>query len=403
MESRERVRRILNHQVADRPAIDLGSSEVTSTSAWTYAKLREALGLPPKPTRVFNLIQMLAEVDADVQDALGADVAMLPPDEVILGGRYGDWKPYTFPGGQTFDVPVGFHPVAMPGGSLEVGTSPEADPTYRLPPEGRFFDVIPDKQGDPFDVPLLPRDEWRFVDELEEDNLRAKEKVARDLYSQTDRAIMAQPPVFAPLGHGGLYNWAIVMMTEPAYAEDYMMAQAEATARCYEQYLQAVGDHIDVLIISLADFGLQHRELFRPALFERFFVPAWQIVTETVHCWPNVSTWIHCCGSVPNLLGHFVEAGVDCLNPIQWTADGMDLARLKQAYGDRLVFWGGAVSTQGTLPFGTPEEVAAEAECVLDTMTPEGGYVFNPIHNILPEVPIENILALFKTAQNYTT
>jgi uroporphyrinogen-III decarboxylase len=98
---------------------------------------------------------------------------------------------------------------------------------------------------------------------------------------------------------------------------------------------------------------------------------------------------------------YFIEAGVDCVNPVQWTADGMDLRQLKDHYGDRVVFWGGAASTQLTLPFGTPDEVRREVTEVLDIMSPGGGYVGCAVHNILPEVPPENIVAMYETLASY--
>jgi uroporphyrinogen-III decarboxylase len=110
---------------------------------------------------------------------------------------------------------------------------------------------------------------------------------------------------------------------------------------------------------------------------------------------------MHCCGSIPGIVPHIIHAGVDCLNPVQWTAAGMDLKLLKEKYGDRLVFWGGAISTQRTFPFGTPEDVEREAREVLDIMAPGGGYVVNPIHNILPEVPVENIVTLYRVARSW--
>jgi uroporphyrinogen-III decarboxylase len=141
--------------------------------------------------------------------------------------------------------------------------------------------------------------------------------------------------------------------------------------------------------------------MFRPALFRDFYVAPWQRFVAPIRRYPAIKTWIHCCGSVPNLIPDFIEAGVDCLNPVQWTAAGMDLRWLKQTYGDRLTFWGGAISTQRTFPWGTPEDVAREAREVLDILAPGGGFVVNPIHNILAEVPVDNIIALYRTAQDY--
>ena len=123
-----------------------------------------------------------------------------------------------------------------------------------------------------------------------------------------------------------------------------------------------MGEYIEVIAICLADFGQQDREVFAPELFGEFYTPAWKLVSDVVHRYPDVKVWIHCCGSVPGIIPHFIDAGVDCLNPVQWTAAGMDLKDLKAQYGNDLVFWGGAVSTQKTLPFGTAEEVVIKLQ-----------------------------------------
>jgi uroporphyrinogen decarboxylase len=401
MNSRERARRILNHQEADRPAIDLGSTVTTGTSGWSYRALKRALGLPSESVRVQELFQMLADVDTDVMDALGVDFVMLPKEDWFFGTHYGPWKPFTFWDGQTFDVPVEFNPVVLEDGSLEIPWQPGDPPNTRLPAGGWFFDRVPGRHRDPLSAEPMPPSEWQFTSTLSEELLRSQEQRAKELYASSERSLVAESPAMTPSGYGDLYWWAIQMMTEPAYCEDYMMRAAEAAASCIEQYLQAVGDYIDVLAVNLSDFGTQDREWFRPELFRDFYVPAWRLCSDVVHRFPGVKTWIHCCGSVPRLVPYFIEAGIDCLNPVQWTAAGMDLATLKHEYGDRLVFWGGAISTQRTFPFGTAEQVAAEAQEVLEIMAPGGGYVVNPIHNILPEVPVENILALYRTAQAY--
>jgi hypothetical protein len=401
MNPRQRARSILNHQQADRPAIDLGSTVVTGTTAWTYRDLKLALGLDPEPVRVHEMFQMLAEVETSVLDAVGSDFVMLPKEELLLGLQYGEWKPYTFWDGQTFQVPAGFEPQETADGALETAFERGGPINMRLPQGGWFFDYIPEIREDPFETQHIPEPEWAFVDNLSDELLRSQERRARHLYASTDRALVADPPVYAPLGYGGTYYWAIKMLQEPDYCREYMMRQGEAAARCIEQYMQAVGEYIDVLIVNLSDFGTQDREFFRPAMFHEFHVPSWRLVTDVVHRYPRVKTWIHCCGSVPNLIPFFIEAGVDCLNPVQWTAAGMDLRWLKQEFGDQLTFWGGAVSTQRTLPFGTPEEVAREVQEVLDIMSPGGGYVVNAIHNVLPEVPVENTVTLYRTAQAY--
>jgi len=401
MNSRERARLILDHQEADRPAIDLGSTEVTGTSVWSYRALKRALGLPDDTARVYCMIEMLAEVETPVLDALGADFAMLPPTPLRYGLHYGQWKPYTFWDGQTFEVPADFEAQEMPDGSLLTSSTPGGPKTQRMPKGGWFFDAIPSDHWDPFDVQELPESEWRFQESLPDEELHQQQEMAKALYESTDRAIVGMPWVNVPAGYANFWWFAIKMANDPHWCQDYMMRAGEATAKCFDEYLQAVGQYIEVCIVGLHDYGLQDREWFRPSFFKEFYVPAWKMCTDAVHRYPGVKTWIHCCGSVPNLIPYFIEAGVDCLNPVQWSAAGMDLRTLKNKYGDKIVFWGGATNTQNTFPFGTPEDVAAETQEILELMCPGGGYVVNPIHNVLPEVPVENIIALYRTAMAY--
>ncbi len=401
MTSRERVRRILNHREADRPAIDLGGTSVTGTSGWSYRRLKQILGIPGDRVRIYDLFQMLAEVEPEVKEALGCDFDLLPKQKLMMGLDYGAWKPYTFWDGQTFEVPEGFNPEVADDGTMTLPWEPGSPHKMRMPPKGRFFDSVPDPKASAIEVPHLPEADWQFQPPLIDEWLERERATAKALYESTPRAIFAEPPLGAPCGYGGLYGFALKMMTDPEHCRDYMMRAGEAAAHAYAQYLDAVGEYIEVIAICLADFGMQDREVFAPELFGEFYTPAWKLVSDVVHRYPDVKVWIHCCGSVPGIIPHFIDAGVDCLNPVQWTAAGMDLKDLKAQYGNDLVFWGGAVSTQKTLPFGTPEEVEAEVNEVLDIMAPGGGYVVNAIHNILPEVPVENTAALFKAAREY--
>ena len=125
MNSRERVRKILNFEEADRPAIDLGATRMTGTVAWTYGALKQSLGIDDGQTRVFDLFQMLAEVEEPVLDALGCDFAMVQADQMQYGLARNGWKDFTFWGGQTFQVPSGFRPQLTEDGSLLVGNGPE--------------------------------------------------------------------------------------------------------------------------------------------------------------------------------------------------------------------------------------------------------------------------------------
>ena len=143
MTSRERVRKILNFEEADRPAIDLGATRMTGTVAWTYQALKASLGISGGQTRVFDLFQMLAEVEEPVMEALGCDFVMVPADQMQYGLDRKGWKAFTFWDGQTFQVPEDFHPQMTEDGSLLIGEGPGwTEPVARMPEGGRYFDAI---------------------------------------------------------------------------------------------------------------------------------------------------------------------------------------------------------------------------------------------------------------------
>ena len=96
----------------------------------------------------------------------------------------------------------------------------------------------------------------------------------------------------------------------------------------------------------------------------------------------------------------FIEAGFDVLNPVQCSASGMDPHELKREFGKHLVFWGGGVDTQQTLPFGTPNEVYRQVRERIDIFAPGGGFVFNSIHNIQAKTPVDNIVAMIETIRS---
>jgi uroporphyrinogen-III decarboxylase len=162
-----------------------------------------------------------------------------------------------------------------------------------------------------------------------------------------------------------------------------------------------VGDKIELMQISGTDFGTQRCEFISPDLFREFYKPYHKKINDWVHNNTNWKTFYHTCGSVVNLLDDFVDSGMDIMNPVQCSATGMEPKFLKEKYGGKLTFWGGGIDTQNTLPFGTPEEVKAEALERLKIFAPGGGFVFNTIHNIQQPTPVENILAMFEAIKEY--
>jgi len=160
---------------------------------------------------------------------------------------------------------------------------------------------------------------------------------------------------------------------------------------------QAVGERIQVIVISAADFGSQNGLFISQNLYRELFKPFHRVVNDWVHDHTTWKTFIHTCGSIQSLLPDLHEAGFDILNPVQISAFDMDPLRLKNEYGKWFTFWGGGVNTQHTLPFGSPEEVREEVKRLIAIFGEHSGYVWNPVHNIQANVPAENLKVLFET------
>ena len=164
---------------------------------------------------------------------------------------------------------------------------------------------------------------------------------------------------------------------------------------------EAVGDYVFAWGIAADDSGTQRGEFIRPELWAEMMKPHYKKLCDWIHAHTPWKVFLHCCGSIYHLIPHFIEAGIDILNPVQTSAANMDPARLKQEFGDRLVFWGGGCDTQRVLGNATPEEIREHVKERLEIFSPGGGYVFNQIHNIQANVPPENILAMFDAAYEF--
>jgi uroporphyrinogen-III decarboxylase len=164
-----------------------------------------------------------------------------------------------------------------------------------------------------------------------------------------------------------------------------------------------MGDTVDILYLCGTDFGTQVSQFCSPATFDNLYLPYYRQVNDWVHRHTSWKTFKHSCGAIDPLLPNLIRAGFDIINPVQCSATGMDPVHLKQAYGRDLVFWGGGVDTQHTLPFGTPQQVYAEVLGRCRIFAPGGGFVFNTIHNVQALTPTTNLLALLKAVQDFNT
>jgi uroporphyrinogen-III decarboxylase len=157
-----------------------------------------------------------------------------------------------------------------------------------------------------------------------------------------------------------------------------------------------VGDNVDAVYVCGTDFGTQKSAFCSVDSFNDLWLPYYRAVNGWVHRHTTWKTFKHSCGSVARFYPSFIEAGFDIVNPIQCSAAGMDPEVLKSTFGDRLVFWGGGVDTQETLPFGAPAQVRDQVCGRLEIFAPGGGYVFNTVHNIQAQTPVKNVVAMLE-------
>jgi uroporphyrinogen decarboxylase len=396
MTSRERVLRALNHQQPDRAPIDLGATRQSGISASAYHQLKQRLNLHT-PTRVVDLIQFLAEVEQPILDRFGVDVVGVfrPETNPGIPIRRENWKPWRLFDGTPVEVPGGFNPVLDPDGGYTMFR--DGVPISRMPKDGFYFDRVEKFPG----AAHLAVDKWEPHHWTHEE-LEYVHAQAEWLYENTEYALVCcvNPPqeLFTGMGTGDFEAWWMTLASEP----EYVRALFEKTVGVWMSNLQrvarAVGDKVNILQIT-DDFATQESLLLSIKLFRELIMPYYKRGLDWVHQNTKMKVMLHSDGALFPLIPSLIEMGVDILNPVQVNARGMESGKLKQTFGDKLVFWGGAADCQQTLPFGKPEDVAREAEANLQAFSPGGGYVFAAVHNIQTGVPPDNILALFETAR----
>ena len=394
MNSRERVLCTLNHREPDRVPIDLGGTRVSGIAASTHHQLKQRLGIS-SATRVFDLYQILAEIEQPVLQRFGADVVGLNRPAVMFGIRNQDWKPWRLMDGTPVEVPGGFNPITEPNGDLLIA-GPDGSLLARMPNGGFYFDRLETYPGaahadpDTLELPLLTNEEC--------DHFHAQ---AEAYYQNTEMAIAAAmgPPfeLFFGLGTGDFQAWMITLATEPDYVRALYEKLVEGWLENLRRFHDAVGDRVQILQFN-DDLGTQEAPFLSVKMFRELIMPYYKRGLDWVHENTNMKVFMHNDGAIFDFIPTLIEMGVDALNPVQTTAKGMDPVELKRQFGDKIVFWGAACDSQGTLAFGRPEDVAREVRETIRVLAPGGGYVLAAIHNIQSRVPPENVIAMFDTA-----
>lgn len=405
MTPRERVLAALNHRQSDKTPIDFGGHRSSGIAAIAYAKLRKALGLAPRPIRVYDPIQQLAVIDDDVLDRFRVDTIELGRGFALEDRHWADW---TLPNGTPCQMPAW----ALPERSENqwVLRSGSGRVLARMPNGAIYFEQC--------HWPYLEQDDFDRLPEALGENMvygvqsppgplaagadgeRALAAGARGLRERTDRAILG-------LFGGNLLevgqflyrndHFFMLLAGNPKRAHEFLDRLVEIHLSNLERFLRAVGPHIDVVVFG-DDLGMQNGPQVSPAMYREFFKPRHARMWRRAKELADVKVMLHCCGGIRPLLADLIDAGLDAVNPVQITCAGMDAGELKREFGARLTFWGGGCDTRFTLSQSTPEEIRQHVRRQISILGPGGGFVFQQVHNILADMPPENIMAMFEAA-----
>ncbi|MBN2475948.1 MAG: hypothetical protein JXB62_15155 [Pirellulales bacterium] len=401
MNSRERILAALNHQQPDRVPIDFGGHRSSGMAAIAYGKLRRALGLSERPIRVYDPVQQLAIIDEDVLDRFGVDTI-----ELGRGFAQGDehWSDWTLPDGSPCQMPVWAMPEREDGrwvlkseSGRVVGQMPDGalyfEQTYWPFLEEDDLDRLPEAMAETMWVamrtPPGPLVAGKFGDQAMIDG-------ARRLRERTDRAILA---LFGgnllEIGQFLYRNDKFLMLLagDPKRVHEFLDRLVAIHLANLEKFLSLVGPYIDIILFG-DDLGMQSGPQMSPAMYREYFKPRHAQMWRRAKELADVKVQLHCCGGVRPLLDDLIDAGLDAINPVQISCQGMDPRGLKADFGQRLTFWGGGCDTHRVLSLATPDEIRRHVQEQVSILSPGGGFVFQQVHNVLADVPPENVIAM---------
>ena len=407
MDSRERVLTALDHREPDRVPVDLSGHRSSGMAAIAYAGLRKFLGLAETLVRVYDPIQQLAIVDEDVLELFGVDTIELGRAFALDDDAWVDW---TLPDGTPCQMPVWARPERDKG--EWVLRSKSGRVIARMPDGALYFEQayypFADPHGPATVSEAMDESMWTAIASppgpLAEgpEGLKALSLGAKTLRAKSDRAIVG-------LFGGNLLeigqflyrndNFFILLASEPRKAHDFLDELVEIHLAKLEQFLRAVGRYIDIISFG-DDLGMQTGPQLSPQMYREFFKPRHKIMWSRAKELADVKVMLHCCGGVRELMPDLIDAGLDAINPVQVSCRRMAAKELKAEFGKDLTFWGGGCDTQAVLPGETPERVKQHVQEQVGILSPGGGFVFQQVHNILANVPPENIVAMFEAVNS---
>jgi uroporphyrinogen decarboxylase len=372
MNSRERVRLALDHREPDRVPFDLGGTVLTSMHHIVYRGLRQKLGLPPVEPRLMDILQQIVFIDDDLRRMWNTDVTCVAPRSSAT-----------------------FH--------IEVDTS---DPHYdrfddefgigwEMPkPGGFYFDMYTHPLTGPITRAAIDRYPWPDpTDPARFEGMAAQAKAT----AESGQAVLLDGLTagfmeIAAWMRGFADFWADLVGNKALVG--YLMDKViDLKLQFWETALPLVGPYVDV-VQEADDFAGQFDLLFSPATFGELMTPRQKYLFGRIHELTDAKLFFHSCGAIRKVIPDLIENGVDILNPVQVSATGMNPVELKREFGRDITFWGGGVDTQRVLGDGTPQDVKDDVRRNMEALMKGGGFVFATVHNIQPNVPPENVIAM---------
>ena len=411
MNSRQRVIASIEHKQIDKVPFDIGSNPSSGISAIAYGKLLKYLKKEHLPVKIFDVVQQLSQPDTEIVELLGLDV-------LDIGIKYNtsneDWHQTKLANGDSALYPAWFKPEKQSNGDF-LAMDKEGEAIAKMPAGATFFDQT-----------LFP-----WIDQFPEDMSGLKEAMGKVLWSafahspwdhahmdnfwedlrsrsiklreETDKAIMITVGC-------NLFEWGTFLrrmdnflMDPYMYPDEVKMlleGLMEVHMNTLEKVVNSVGDVIDIIRFG-DDLGMTNGPLVPPDLYREFYKHHHAKLNDYVHKHCQMKTFLHSCGSIYQLIPDLIDAGFDILNPVQTNCVDMEPERLKAEFGKDVTFWGGGADTTSVLNRATPEEVRTHCLERLEIFSKDGGFIFNPVHNIIPDVPPENIIAMANAVREF--
>ena len=410
MSSREKIQLALNHKEGEIP-VDFGTTGVTGIHCKVIEGLRRHYGLEDRPVKVIEPYQMLGEVDEELQQIIGTDVAGITGRTNMMGATELEYHLQTTSWGQKVWISKEIDMTPDASGNTYVYAQGDRSfpPSAVMPPGCYFFNAIERKHE-------VDEANLRVEDNLEEYGLLTDTDLEH-FVKQIDKAHSTGKAVIASFGGAALGDIAFIpgmSLKDPkgirSVAEWYMSTvirqdfihrmfekQIDVAILNYQKLWDRVGDKVDVVFTCGTDFGTQESQFCSAETYAHLWQPHYRRMNDWIHRHTTWKVFKHSCGSVTPLITAMIESGFDILNPVQINAKNMNPQQLKDEFGQQLVFWGGGVDTQRVLPHGTPEQVKTHVRRQCEIFGRGGGFVFNSVHNIQANVPIENVVAMFET------